>query len=218
MTIPQLLNEGQATVLGPVTVVRDFGVNNKTRTPLRALVVSDASHQDGIKLKLWGAAANSPLQQGATITVRTTGDGGITVGQYQGKSEFNANKATVEVQGGAPTTNGGGASAPPAGAGAGGGAGAGQPVALTSKQLANAMAQFAFDFGVALKKKGFPDELRLELIKQAPQFAALWWFGQRFVQPDRAPAPKPEPQTVEEPQPEDQAEIPGEDPNDQIPF
>ena len=220
MTIHQLLNDQQASVLGPVTVKKDWGLNQKTRTPLRSILVEDSSHPDGIVVKLWGAPANSPFTVGQTITLRCQPGGDISTEEYNGKTNVKCNKVNVEIGGEAATAQQ--QHQPPTG----------QPaqsrptpnhLGLDSRQLARNMAEFTRDLSIELKKAGVPDQLRLKMVERAPEFGALWWFGQKTVPPSRPvvqspPAQPQEPETVSQPQTADQGEIPGEDPDDAIPF
>lgn len=73
-TIREAIDAGATTHLGPVLIKRDFGMSDKTKKPLRTLIVSDATGE--VMLKLWDNSSHAKVEKGDTVTVHASGDNG----------------------------------------------------------------------------------------------------------------------------------------------
>jgi hypothetical protein len=166
-SIHQVLNlspKGSALSLGPVKVDSVFPASvTKTGKSMRNITVSDSSGKS--KMSLWGAAANLNINQGDTVTFV----GAIKRNDYNGVTSITAENVTIE--GGdsaqsAPTGN----SAPSNGGGSG---------KISLDVMARQIALFTYELQQALIHMEIDNQIVNKITENAPQIAALWWFGEK---------------------------------------
>ena len=98
MNILQILTEGTGLALGPVEVIKDYGVKNG-QTPHRAIHVKDPSGSSTF-VKIWGPESSKAFNPGDKFSVQAQGsDGTIAVSEYNGKKSLNCNNCLVTADG-----------------------------------------------------------------------------------------------------------------------
>jgi hypothetical protein len=149
---------GTTVALGPVTVNTAYPAKlAKNNKPYRNIEVADGS--GSVKITLWGAASDLPIEKGNTVTIK----GPLKRGEYNGAPQLSGENGLALAGGGAP------ASAP--------GAPQSAEDKLTHVQLADQMAEFVVELEQALINKGVQKEVVNKILERAPEAAALWWFG-----------------------------------------
>jgi hypothetical protein len=96
------LAKGQKVMtFGPFEIVKDYGLNQSAKATWRAMLISDTTGKT--ILKIWGASANLPIQEGQTVSLKADPNGkGISMNEYNGKITISADKVTLDgVEGGA---------------------------------------------------------------------------------------------------------------------
>ena len=94
--IHAVLSEGHAIQLGPVTVTKTY--DRKPGDKNRFVLIRDESGQGA--LKIWGAAANTPLQENQVITlIGTAPKGGLKTSVYNDKTSIDANDCRLQIAG-----------------------------------------------------------------------------------------------------------------------
>jgi hypothetical protein len=179
-TIHSVLQEGSAVQLGPVKVEKTYP--RKPGDKNRFLLISDSSGKGA--LKIWGAAANTELQEGQTITLIGSGPrGGLKTTEFNGKTSIDANDCRLEFSGGqqqaynAPESHqepSRGYSAPqsqPARP-----SGSAPSLEAIAKQAAR-MTSFYIDELVV--NHGFSKDEAIMLAQGSHSIAPLWWFGEK---------------------------------------
>lgn len=170
-TIHQVLNlpsKGTAMSLGPVKIDAVYEIKQSSNGKnYRNINISDNSGKS--KMSLWGVACDCNLKQGDTVTF---------VGTLK-KNEYNG---TVSISSESCSIAGSNASLPVAPTQATSTTVSVQE-ALSSKvplhELARQMALFTFEFQEALRVMEIPKETIEKMVVRAPEFAALWWFGEK---------------------------------------
>lgn len=96
-TIHSILQEGSAVQLGPVKVEKTYP--RKPGDKNRFVLISDTSGKGA--LKIWGAAANTELQEGQMINLIGSGPrGGLKTTEFNGKTSIDANDCRLELASG----------------------------------------------------------------------------------------------------------------------
>lgn len=179
-SIHQVLNlppKGSAMSLGPVKIDAVYPVSTTANgKQYRNISVSDSSGKS--KMSIWGPSANLNLNKGDTVTFI----GKIKRNDYNGNTTISSEDVKVDGVGEV------------AEAASGSGQTFSAPVASSSKlpihELARQMALFTFEFQEALRAMEIKNEIADQLIARAPEYAALWWFGEKQLKesnPDEAP-------------------------------
>lgn len=173
-TIHQVLNlpsKGTAMSLGPVKIEAVYETKQSSNGKnYRNISISDNSGKS--KLSLWGSACDCNLKQGDTVTF---------VGTLK-KNEYNG---TVSISSESCSIAGSSASLPaaPSAPAASTSSAISTQETLNSKvplhELARQMALFTFELQEALRVMEIPKETIERIIVRAPEFAALWWFGEK---------------------------------------
>lgn len=179
-SIHQVLNlppKGSAMSLGPVKIEASYPISTTGNgKQYRNITVSDSSGKS--KMTIWGASANININKGDTVTFI----GKIKRNDYNGNTTISSEDVKIDGASEAPeaTSNGGTSSFS-------------APAASSNKlpihELARQMALFTFEFQEALRAMEIKNEIADQLIARAPEYAALWWFGEKQlkeVNPDEA--------------------------------
>jgi hypothetical protein len=167
-TIHQVLNlpsKGTAMSLGPVKIdaVYETKLSSNGKN-YRNISISDNSGKS--KMSLWGAACDCNLKQGDTVTFVGT----LKKNEYNGAVSISSESCSIAGSStslpAAPTTSA-----------------VSLPETPTAKvplhELARQMALFTFEFQEALRVMEIPKETIEKMVVRAPEFAALWWFGEK---------------------------------------
>jgi hypothetical protein len=167
-TIHQVLNlpsKGTAMSLGPVKIdaVYETKLSSNGKN-YRNISISDNSGKS--KMSLWGAACDCNLKQGDTVTFVGT----LKKNEYNGAVSISSESCSIAGSStslpAAPTTSA-----------------VLLPETPTAKvplhELARQMALFTFEFQEALRVMEIPKETIEKMVVRAPEFAALWWFGEK---------------------------------------
>jgi len=167
-TVLNLPAGGSSIALGPVKIACKYPADSTPKgIRRRNIQVSDASGTT--KMTLWREAADLPLVDGSTVIFK----GEIKPNDYNGNITIAGTKLTFQDAVG-PT----------------GGAPAMQPssgghAAVESKidmvELADQMASFTVELEQALINKGIQKEVVNKIIERAPEWAAVWWFGEKSL-------------------------------------
>lgn len=178
-SIHQVLNlppKGEALSLGPVKIESAFPASvTKTGKAMRNITVSDSSGKS--KMTLWGAAASLNLNQGDTVTFI----GKIKRNDYNGVTSIVSENATVDSNGAAPAASG---SAPSALSHS--------STKIPLDEMARQIALFTYELQQALIAMEIDTAITNEITKNAPQIAALWWFGEKQLKQTFAEEVAPE--------------------------
>jgi hypothetical protein len=167
-TIHQVLNlpsKGTAMSLGPVKIdaVYETKVSSNGKN-YRNISISDNSGKS--KMSLWGAACDCNLNQGDTVTFVGT----LKKNEYNGAVSISSESCSIAGS----STSLPAATTPTSVL---------LPEAPTTKvplhELARQMALFTFEFQEALRVMEIPKETIEKMVVRAPEFAALWWFGEK---------------------------------------
>lgn len=177
MNIHEVNSQGQAERIGPFKVNKSYGVKGTGDKSNHFILIEDLSGKGA--MKIWGQAGGL-LHEGKVYTLTASGQGGsIKVEENQGKSLIVCNGCSVHEDGaGAP------ASAPAAQ----------EPTVApqifqkppetpntpgqTTVMLAR-MAQISAEYRNMLIACGFPEDKAIDIAGKAPEYCALWWFGQK---------------------------------------
>lgn len=181
--IQTALSQGSILKLGPVTVKKTFDM--KAGDKNRYVIVTDQSGEAA--LKIWGAAANTPLNAGNVITLIGTGPkGGIKAQEWpagSGKWSLNANDCRLELGSGPRThqepSHGSEehvgyspqeyhSSAPVVHSG--------DKLEAVAKRAASATALYIDELTV---NHGFSKDEAIMLAQGAHGMFPLWWFGEK---------------------------------------
>ena len=173
-SIHQILNlppKGTALSLGPVKVTSVYPVSSSSNgKKYRNVSIEDASGKS--KMSLWESAANCPLEKGDTVTFVGT----IKRNDYNGTTSITTSDARLSE------TSSAGTSSPEAGAPT-----TQSRTAPSEKLSIYEMALQITQFTVELQEQLAAAELNKEVVdaitKNAPQIAALWWFGEKRLKP-----------------------------------
>lgn len=178
-SIHQVLNlppKGEALSLGPVKIESAFPASvTKTGKAMRNITVSDSSGKS--KMTLWGAAASLNLNQGDTVTFI----GKIKRNDYNGVTSIVSENATVDPNGAAVSAP----SQPQSGLG-------GSSTKIPLDEMARQIALFTYELQQALIAMEIDTTITNEITKNAPQIAALWWFGEKQLKQTFAEEVAPE--------------------------
>ena len=173
---------GQTISLGPVTVSAKYPPKATAKgTMMRNIRVTDASGQ--IDITLFGDSANLPIVDGMVTTFK----GPMKRVEYNGAPKLQADKGITIDGAGAPAGQ-------PAAAGSPQQAYSTKP-ALDNLELARHMAEFTVEYLNALQAAGVGKEFAEKAAAHAPQFAAQWFFGEKY------PAVRQETRVEEDEQP-----------------
>jgi hypothetical protein len=183
--IQTALSQGSILKLGPVTVKKTFDM--KAGDKNRYVIVTDQSGEAA--LKIWGAAANTALNAGDSITLIGTGPkGGIKAQEWpagSGKWSLNANDCRLELGGGSRTHQeplGGSEEhvgyshpeshySPPTG-------NSGDKLEAVAKRAA---AGTAFYIDELVVNHGFSKDEAIMLAQGAHSMFPLYWGGEKFL-------------------------------------
>lgn len=177
MNIHETISQQSAERLGPFKVNKSYGIKGSGATQNVFLLVEDSSGKSA--LKVWGPAATL-LQEGGVYTLTAAGgSSSIKVETNQGKQLINCNGCSVHEDGS------GAVSSPPAAQAPQTAAPSFQKPAetpntpeQTTKMLAR-MAQISAEYRNMLVACGFPEDKAIDIAGRAPEFVAIWWFGQK---------------------------------------
>lgn len=165
-SIHQVLNlppKGEALSLGPVKIDNAFPSSvTKTGKAMRNISVSDSSGKS--KMTLWGAAANLNLNQGDTVTFI----GKIKRNDYNGVTSIVTENATIDANGVAPAASGSASTVSN-----------NTSNKIPLDEMARQIALFTYELQQALIAMEIDNSITNEITKNAPQIAALWWFGEK---------------------------------------
>ena len=163
LTLPP---KGTALALGPVRVTAKYPADTTTSGKRRRnIMVTDSSGSS--KMTLWGGAADIPLIDGTTYIFK----GKIGINEYNGTTSISAENVVAESSDGTISTNTGSP-------------GSSGTKRINALELANHMAKFTNHYYQGLLEQGISKELAERCITNAPQFAAQWFFGEKY--PDEA--------------------------------
>jgi DNA polymerase III alpha subunit len=178
-SIHQILNlppKGSALSLGPVKVTSAYPVSTSSNGKKYVNInVEDSSGK--CKMTLWESAANCRLAKGDVVTFI----GAIKRNDYNGVTSITTSDAKIsdggEGNGQEPqastnnTSNFKGASAEK----------------LSIYEMALQIAQFTSELQEQLANAEINKEIITEIVKSAPQIAALWWFGEKRLKANPDP-------------------------------
>ena len=174
--IHQVLSEGSAIQLGPVTVSKAYP--RKPGDKNRFVLIRDDSGQGA--LKIWGPAANTELVDGQTIILVGQGPkGGLKTSEYNNKVSIDANECRIEFPGDRLQT----AQAAPQQAHV-------APAAHVSPQnldakldaVARQCGRFCRTFiDELVVNQGFSRDEAIQLAQNAPSWFPLYWFGEKGI-------------------------------------
>jgi hypothetical protein len=168
-SIHQVLNlppKGSALSLGPVKIDSVFPPSvTKTGKSMRNITVSDSSGKS--KMSLWGAAANLNINQGDTVTFV----GAIKRNDYNGVTSITAENVTIE--------GGESAQSAPTGNSAPSNSGSSSSGKISLDVMARQIALFTYELQQALIHMEIDNQIVNKITENAPQIAALWWFGEK---------------------------------------
>lgn len=161
--------KGTALALGPVKVSAKYPADTTTNGKRRRnIMVSDSSGSS--KMTLWGGAADLPLVDGTTYIFK----GKIGINEYNGNTSISAENVVAEAADGSISSNSSAAATH-------------TNKRIDAVELANHMARFTNHYYQALLEQGISKEVAERCILNAPQFAAQWFFGEKY--PDEAQEP-----------------------------
>jgi hypothetical protein len=132
---------------------------------MRNITVSDSSGKS--KMSLWGAAANLNINQGDTVTFV----GAIKRNDYNGVTSITAENVTIEV--------GESAQSAPVGNSAPSNGGSSSSGKISLDVMARQIALFTYELQQALIHMEIDNQIVNKITENAPQIAALWWFGEK---------------------------------------
>lgn len=180
-SIHQVLNlpaKGSAMSLGPVKIDAVYETKQSSNgKSYRNISISDGSGKS--KMSLWGNAASLPLNKGDTVTF---------VGSLK-KNEYNGN---VSISTDNCSLAGGDAAAPAQPSSGGSFVPASSGTKMPLHEMARQMALFTFELQEQLRQFEINKEAAEKILARAPEFAALWWFGEKQLKeanPDEATDP-----------------------------
>lgn len=169
-SIHQVLNlppKGSAMSLGPVKIEASYPIaTTGNGKQYRNITVSDSSGKS--KMTIWGESANMNLNKGDTVTFI----GKIKRNDYNGNTTISAEDVKTDNSSGGSSSNGNEASQPASFV-------AQSSNKLAVHELARQMALFTFEFQEALRAMEIKNEITDQLVARAPEYAALWWFGEK---------------------------------------
>jgi hypothetical protein len=167
-SIHQVLNlpaKGTAMSLGPVKIDAVYEVKQSSNGKnYRNISISDGSGKS--KMSLWGASASLPLNKGDTVTFVGT----LKKNEYNGTTSISTDNCSLAGGESAPVFSAAPSNNTPAIYG-------GQKLAM--HELARQMATFTFELQEALRQMEIKNEIADQIVARAPEYAALWWFGER---------------------------------------